>query len=224
MEHNREKTIGDKIRVVEQNKVQWNKDAVWSKLSGQMPRKNRTMPFYYAAASVILLTISSLIIYQLSIDRTNEEKIKNLEELISQMQSQFQPMGDKTSVAELEACVPSNNNVNGKIEKYTSSHRARSNDVLQPFKAVPTNENLAISENIVIENTENPLPDSIEISSASLRAQDEIVPIVGFIEASDKDDLPSKARKRNKIKLMKASELLYTNKENSSNMIVARIK
>lgn len=57
MEHDIEKIFRDKIVSAERNPVRWNKEQTWNVVEMHLVRNRKITPYFYAAASVVLITL-----------------------------------------------------------------------------------------------------------------------------------------------------------------------
>ena len=70
MERSQEEIVREKIMLVEQNRIAWNKDRVWQNVAIAQPIKKGTKNIYYAVASVA----ATLLVVLLGIGWFTEKK------------------------------------------------------------------------------------------------------------------------------------------------------
>ncbi len=122
MEHEFEKIIREKVNTAEQTPVIWEKELVWSKI--KLPSIDRSIVFYYAAASFVLA--ASLFFYGIELTRQKEFdlQLKSIELSIEQNKSYQASLTKNEPINELSACVESSgHNTTEKISPASSGFK-----------------------------------------------------------------------------------------------------
>jgi hypothetical protein len=213
MEHDIEKIIRAKVFEAERHPVIWEKDKTWAKLANA-PSKNYTRTLWYlAAASVCAVGILLGYQHQLSLNENIQSKLSDLQQHYKEKLSE-QNLLKRPDIIE-EACA---NDPQEKTRHSRPATISRKQTVHEgSAEILDTLSDAAVPQ--IISSTQ---PDVAAVELQLFDKPKEVEPIVGIVDAEESS--PSTTRKKNKLKLIKSSELVSKDKDDLRNTIMARIK
>lgn len=213
MERDIEKIIRLKVMEAEGQAVSWKKDATWTRLEQGLSKKKRKHIWYLAAASVAGMVV--LIAYQ-HYSHLNDRLHNRLTLLESDYHNRLAEVSRIQTVpgAAGETCHQDDANRIRKNNTQSISSTTRISDEQKVEAPQDSGESQQIANTIVAMMTID------STMQGPFNAPDVIQPIVGVVETLEE---PVWDHRKNKLKLIRPSELVYT-KDESRNNILARIK
>jgi hypothetical protein len=219
MEHDINKLIREKVRVVEGQPVSWQKERVWRMIhTERAPQSLRTV-YYYAAASIVIILSVIFYVVQLENQKQLAFKIASLESVISdkfKLEEQDRARSGSFK-AEVETICPKN------IQYYATTQKIRFKQRQRMVDTLPE----------IIQEVVEVQPEIAEVTIKDDKAserQEEITPepkaiqaILGFIPKPQEVAVTSKVKK-SKFSLFKNHDEGYnTLFQEESRLLTARI-
>jgi hypothetical protein len=213
MEHDIEKIIRAKVFDAELHPVIWEKDKAWAKLANTSSKNHTSTRWYLAAASVCALGILLGYQYQLSLNENIQNKLLGLEQQYKGKLFEQDQLNQPDIIE--EAC---SNDRQEKIRRNRSATTLAKQTMSEKAQEIlDTLRNVTVPQ--IINATQ---PDVATVEVPLFDKPHAVQPIVGIIDAEESS--PSTTRKKNKLRLIKSSELVSSDKEDFRNAIMARIK